>query len=73
MVGDTKSAESWMVKISFSKDSASTNADILAYAKLLKSNGKYDEAKKEFLKYIEREPSDKGKVTKWVASCQECD
>ncbi len=69
MVEDTKSAESWMAKL-VSNDSASTNADILAYAKLLKSNGKYDEAKKEFLKYIEREPTDKGKVTKWVASCR---
>ncbi len=37
MVEDTKSAESWMAKL-VSNDSASTNADILAYAKLLKSN-----------------------------------
>ncbi|MGD0710134.1 MAG: OmpA family protein [Bacteroidales bacterium] len=68
MVGDTKSAESWMLKLISSKDS--NNVDILTYAKILKSNGKYDEAKKEFLKYFELEPSDKGKVTKWIASCQ---
>jgi len=68
MIGDTKSAESWMLKLVSSKDFS--NDDILNYAKILKSNGNYSEAKTEFLKYIELEPAEKGNVSKWVESCQ---
>jgi outer membrane protein OmpA-like peptidoglycan-associated protein/tetratricopeptide (TPR) repeat protein len=67
MMGDTKSAESWMAKL-ISNDSNKT--DILSYAKILKSNGKYDSAKIEFLKYIDLVPTDKDKVIKLVTSCK---
>ena len=68
MVGDTKSAESWMLKLISANDT--NKIDYFTYAKLLKTNGKYDSAKKEFLKYTELVPSEEGNVSKWVNSCQ---
>lgn len=68
MIGDTKSAEDWMLKLISAVDYSS--ADVLTYAKLLKSNGKYNEAMTEFSKYIELTPSEKDNVMKWITSCQ---
>lgn len=68
MTGNTKTAEEWMLKLITSNNY--TNADIFTYAKILKSNGKYKEAKTEFLKYSDLEPSEKNNITKWVNSCQ---
>jgi outer membrane protein OmpA-like peptidoglycan-associated protein/tetratricopeptide (TPR) repeat protein len=78
MIGDTKSAENWLLKLISSVDSTKTDiftydysdADVLAYAKMLKSNGKYNEAMAEFLKYIELKPTEKESVMKWMNSCQ---
>jgi outer membrane protein OmpA-like peptidoglycan-associated protein/tetratricopeptide (TPR) repeat protein len=68
MIGDTKSAEAWLEKLISSDDYIS--ADIFSYAKILKSNGKYNEAITEFSKYIELTPSEKDNAMKWITSCQ---
>lgn len=66
--GETVKAEEWLQKVISSGNS--TAADLLNYARVLHSNGKYIDAVKQYQEYGLTEPNESGKVSKWVYSCQ---
>lgn len=63
-INDIRSAEVWMSKVVNSE--ASTAEDILNYAHLLRSNGKYDKAISHYETYITMKPAEKESVNKWI-------
>jgi outer membrane protein OmpA-like peptidoglycan-associated protein len=67
-VNDTKSAEEWMGKIvSINGHEA---GDVLNYANILKTEGKYEEAIKQYRDYSSMVPADAAKADAWIASCE---
>lgn len=68
-INDTKSAEKWLDKL---VNSADVNAeDVKIYADLLKSEGKYTQAIKEYEKYRTLLPSQKDAADKSIKSCRD--
>ena len=65
---DTKSAEIWLLKvISFD---GYTAKDVLNYADVLKSNGKYEDAEIQYKNYSAINPEMKDKADSLILSCQ---
>jgi len=67
-VNNTKDALEWMGKIA-SSDS-STADDIIKYAKLLKTEGQYDEAITQYKRYKASTPSKSAEVDQLVQACE---
>ncbi|MDD3876447.1 MAG: OmpA family protein [Bacteroidales bacterium] len=67
-INDTRNAELWLSKVI---SSGSFNAsDVLNYAHLLRSNGKYNEAIIQYEKYAELNPSDRIVATQWITASE---
>ena len=67
MINDTKSAETWYAQL-ISKGGY-TAGDLLHYGDILKSNGKYEEAKSQFQSFAAMSPTGKDTADAEILSC----
>ncbi len=68
MIGNTRSAEEWLSEVVDSPDH--TAEDVLHYADVLKSNGKYQEAIIQYKDYGKKLPSASQKSQEMISSCE---
>jgi len=69
LTGDTRSAEDWLGQVVSSGEN--TADDVLHYAEVLKTNGKYSEAEAQYKSYGKLQPSMKEKSEQAVRSCEQ--
>jgi outer membrane protein OmpA-like peptidoglycan-associated protein len=69
MLNDTKSAEEWLSKIVLMD--GSTADDVLHYADVLKTNGKYNEATLQYKTYEKLDPTGQERATNGISSCND--
>jgi outer membrane protein OmpA-like peptidoglycan-associated protein/tetratricopeptide (TPR) repeat protein len=67
-VNDTKSSEEWLSKVVSYYNY--TSADVLIYANILKSEGKYQDAILQYQKFASLEPAQQNNAEKWISSCK---
>jgi len=68
-LNDTRMAEKWLEKVVNSP--AKTAMDVINYAHILRSNGKYEEAILQYKNYSALRPSEKEKSDKWIRACED--
>jgi len=68
MTGNTLAAEEWLADVADNPDH--TAQDLLHYADVLKSNGKYGDAIKQYEEYGKMLPAESSKVMEWVNACR---
>jgi outer membrane protein OmpA-like peptidoglycan-associated protein/tetratricopeptide (TPR) repeat protein len=67
MMNDTRSSEEWLSKVVSSN--SYNSEDLLNYANILKSQGKYKAAIAQYERYASLEPAQKEKAEEWISSC----